>query len=103
VVPTEVATNGLKDGVSWRDLARLHLGSSSPYGAEYECPKTKSCDLFLTRLPGIYTGQQTELTQLIITDIPEQTNKFRGLQSASELYRLSNRHLLAKFSADFCG
>jgi hypothetical protein len=30
-------------------------------------------------------------------------NKFRDLQSASELYRLSDRHLLAKFSANFCG
>jgi hypothetical protein len=27
----------------------------------------------------------------------------RGLQSASELYRLSDYHLLAKFSATFCG
>jgi hypothetical protein len=30
-------------------------------------------------------------------------NKLRGLQSASELYRLSDRHLSAKFSANFCG
>jgi hypothetical protein len=27
----------------------------------------------------------------------------RGLYSASELYRLINRHLLVKFSANFCG
>jgi hypothetical protein len=27
----------------------------------------------------------------------------RGLQSASELYRLSDRHLSTKFSANFCG
>jgi hypothetical protein len=30
-------------------------------------------------------------------------NKLRGLESASELYRLSDRHLLTKFSANFCG
>jgi hypothetical protein len=30
-------------------------------------------------------------------------NKLRGLKSASELYRLSDRHLLAKFSANFYG
>jgi hypothetical protein len=30
-------------------------------------------------------------------------NKLRGLQSASELYRLSDRHLLPEFSANFCG
>jgi hypothetical protein len=28
-------------------------------------------------------------------------NYLRGLQSASELYRLSDRHLLAKFSTNF--
>jgi hypothetical protein len=33
----------------------------------------------------------------------QQTNKLRGLSSASELYRLGDRHLLAKFSANFCG
>jgi hypothetical protein len=31
------------------------------------------------------------------------SNKLRGLQFASELYRLSDRHLSAKFSANFCG
>jgi hypothetical protein len=30
-------------------------------------------------------------------------NKLRGLQSTSELYRLSDHHLVAKFSANFCG
>jgi hypothetical protein len=30
-------------------------------------------------------------------------NKPRGLKSSSELYRLSNRHLSVKFSANFCG
>jgi hypothetical protein len=30
-------------------------------------------------------------------------NKLRGLYSTSELYRLSDRHLLAEFSANFCG
>jgi hypothetical protein len=30
-------------------------------------------------------------------------NKLCGLQSASELYRLSDRNLFAKFSANFCG
>jgi hypothetical protein len=29
--------------------------------------------------------------------------KLRGLWSASEIYRLSDRHLLVKFSANFCG
>jgi hypothetical protein len=33
----------------------------------------------------------------------KQRNKLRGLQSASELYRLIDRHLLTKFSANFCG
>jgi hypothetical protein len=33
----------------------------------------------------------------------EPTNKLRGPYSASELYRLSDRHLSKKFSADFCG
>jgi hypothetical protein len=34
----------------------------------------------------------------------KQTNKkLRGPQSASELYRLSDRHLSTKFSANFCG
>jgi hypothetical protein len=32
----------------------------------------------------------------------KQTNKLRGPQSASELYRLSDRHVSTKFSADFC-
>jgi hypothetical protein len=32
-----------------------------------------------------------------------KTNKLRGLQSASELYRLIDRHRSAKFSANFCG
>jgi hypothetical protein len=33
-----------------------------------------------------------------------KTNKLRGLfQSANELYRLSDCHLLAKFNANFCG
>jgi hypothetical protein len=32
-----------------------------------------------------------------------QTNKLRGPWSASELYRLSDRHLSAKFSANICG
>jgi hypothetical protein len=31
------------------------------------------------------------------------TNKLRGPQSASELNRPSDRHLLAKFSVNFCG
>jgi hypothetical protein len=30
-------------------------------------------------------------------------NKPRGPYSASELYRLSNRHSSTKFSANFCG
>jgi hypothetical protein len=30
-------------------------------------------------------------------------NNLRGLYSASELYRLTDRHLFAKFSANFCG
>jgi hypothetical protein len=34
---------------------------------------------------------------------PHKTNKLRGLQSASEIYRLSDRHLSAKCSANFCG
>jgi hypothetical protein len=33
----------------------------------------------------------------------EQINGLRELQSASELNRLSDRHLSAKFSANFCG
>jgi hypothetical protein len=33
----------------------------------------------------------------------KQTNKLRGLQSASELYGLIDGYLLAKFSANFCG
>jgi hypothetical protein len=31
---------------------------------------------------------------------PQQMNKLRGLLSASELYRLSDRHFLANCSAD---
>jgi hypothetical protein len=31
------------------------------------------------------------------------TNELRGPQSARELYRLSDRHMSAKFSAEFCG
>jgi hypothetical protein len=30
-------------------------------------------------------------------------NKLRGLQSAGEIFRLSDSHLWAKFSANFCG
>jgi hypothetical protein len=30
-------------------------------------------------------------------------NKLRGPSSASELYRLNDRHLSTKFSANFCG
>jgi hypothetical protein len=33
----------------------------------------------------------------------KQTNKLRGPESASELYRLIYRFLSAKFSANFCG
>jgi hypothetical protein len=33
----------------------------------------------------------------------QKTNELRGLQSASELYRLSDSHFLTKFSANFCG
>jgi hypothetical protein len=38
-------------------------------------------------------------------DVPQtnKQNKLRGLQSASELCRLSDRRLLAKFNANFCG
>jgi hypothetical protein len=36
--------------------------------------------------------------------ITSQTKKKHlGFQSSSELYRLSDRHLLAKFNAKFCG
>jgi hypothetical protein len=35
--------------------------------------------------------------------ILNKQNKLRGLQPGSELYRLIDRHLLAKFIADFCG
>jgi hypothetical protein len=31
----------------------------------------------------------------------QRNKKLRGLQSASELYRLNERHLLAKFSVNF--
>jgi hypothetical protein len=33
----------------------------------------------------------------------QKQNKLRGLYFASELYRLSNHHLLARFNANFCG
>jgi hypothetical protein len=33
----------------------------------------------------------------------KKKNKLLGLQSTSELYRLSDRHLSAKFNANFCG
>jgi hypothetical protein len=32
-----------------------------------------------------------------------QKNKLRGPYTTSELYRLSDCHLLIKFSANFCG
>jgi hypothetical protein len=32
-----------------------------------------------------------------------QTNKLRGPRSTSELYRLIDRYLSTKFSANFCG
>jgi hypothetical protein len=32
-----------------------------------------------------------------------KTNKLRGPKSASELYRLIDRHLSMKFSVNFCG
>jgi hypothetical protein len=32
-----------------------------------------------------------------------QTNKLRGPQSPSEIYRLIDRHLSTNFSANFCG
>jgi hypothetical protein len=35
--------------------------------------------------------------------VKNKQNKLRGPQSASELYRLSERHLSTKFSANFCG
>jgi transcriptional regulator of NAD metabolism len=41
-------------------------------------------------------------TVLIVRDHRNKKNKLRGLQSASELYRLSDRHLSTKFSANFC-
>jgi hypothetical protein len=34
--------------------------------------------------------------------IIRKKNKLRGPQSASEVYRLSDRHLSTKFSANFC-
>jgi hypothetical protein len=42
---------------------------------------------------------------LVLKPMPEliTKNKLRSLYSASELYRLPDRHLLAKFSANFCG
>jgi hypothetical protein len=42
-------------------------------------------------------------TKLLRTYTIKTKNKLRGLQSTSELYRLSDRHLLAKCSANFCG
>jgi hypothetical protein len=33
----------------------------------------------------------------------KKKKKLNGLQSTSELYRLSDCHLLVRFSADFCG
>jgi hypothetical protein len=33
----------------------------------------------------------------------QKNNILRGLQSASEIYRLSDRHLLTKFNTNFCG
>jgi hypothetical protein len=37
------------------------------------------------------------------SDKQTNKNKLRGLQSANELYRLNDRHLSAKFNANFCG
>jgi hypothetical protein len=41
----------------------------------------------------------------IISVLPnkKQKSKLRGIKSTSELYRLSDRHLLTKFDANFCG
>jgi hypothetical protein len=38
-----------------------------------------------------------------LTRIYKTNNKLRGPQSASELYRLIDRHLSTKFSVNFCG
>jgi hypothetical protein len=39
---------------------------------------------------------------VIISGLKHKTKKLRGLLSASDLYRLSDRHLSAKFGANFC-
>jgi hypothetical protein len=48
-------------------------------------------------------GHGTHVPISFCTCNVKQTNKLRGLQSASELYQLINCDLLAKFSANFCG
>jgi hypothetical protein len=66
---------------------------------------------YLNRLPhNLQTSDGQKIKYSIIisqsflqTTIQYDQKKIRGLQSASELYRLSNRHFLAKFSANFCG
>jgi hypothetical protein len=57
-----------------------------------------------------YTWQRIQITQLLVMqfcpnscNFTPQKKKLLGLESASKLYRLSDRHLLTKFSANFCG
>jgi hypothetical protein len=45
---------------------------------------------------------QEQRNALYSTIQANKQNKLRGSWSASELYRLSDRHLSAKFSANFC-
>jgi hypothetical protein len=48
------------------------------------------------------TGISFEVNMVKVARINRKTNKFRGPQFTSELYRLSDRRLSAKFSANFC-
>jgi hypothetical protein len=47
--------------------------------------------------------QKPNNSDWIVDVINKNQNKLRGLQPASKLYRLNDRHLPVKFNANFCG
>jgi hypothetical protein len=93
----------------FRGKHRLHLQSGN------QPSKKPTCSRWLDRFT---CGLQSALSwrwqhsKLLLWELQilysmlrldQKTSKLRGLYSASELYRLSDRHLSAKFSANFCG
>jgi hypothetical protein len=73
--------NKLKNTVFW-DVMPCGSCKNQRFGGNYSPP---------------HQGENTQQAENF------SSNKPRGPQSASELYRLGDCHLWAKFSANFCG